>query len=45
MSNRRSLALLAAVPLSRLADPLTEIILLFVQKAFDTSFAYVSVLA
>lgn len=44
VSNPQGLGLLVAVPLAKIADSTAEVALLYVQKKFDTSFAYVSVL-
>ncbi|RDW78927.1 uncharacterized protein DSM5745_05779 [Aspergillus mulundensis] len=38
----RGLSLLIAVPLAKLADPLAEVTLLFVQRKFNTDFAHAS---
>ncbi|KAM3523974.1 hypothetical protein MY4038_007953 [Beauveria bassiana] len=40
VSDPRGLGLLLVVPLAKMADPLTEVILLYVQKRFGNSFAY-----
>ncbi|KAH8719602.1 MFS efflux pump atnC [Beauveria bassiana] len=42
VSDPRGLGLLLVVPLAKMADPLTEVILLYVQKRFGNSFAYAS---
>ncbi|KAJ3497579.1 hypothetical protein NLG97_g1796 [Lecanicillium saksenae] len=36
------LGLIAALPLAKMSDPISEVILLYVQRKFDTSFAYAS---